>query len=120
MLLWKDPSSSVVARFGIAGDFLPASGLSPTSPQTWAGMVEPLSALFDELDFTLVNLECPVNVGALPPRTKASLGDSFSAPQESVDYLQGLKCKVVSLANNHSYDYGPPASPLRERPLIRQ
>jgi len=108
MLLWKDPSSSVVARFGIAGDFLPASGLSPASPQTWAGMAVPLSALFDELDFTLVNLECPVNVGSLPPRTKASLGDSFSAPQESVDYLHALKCKVVSLANNHSYDYGPP------------
>jgi len=108
MLLWKDPSSFVVARFGITGDFLPASGLSPTGMQTWPAMASPLASIFDELDFTLVNLECPVNVGSLPARTKAALGDSFSAPEESLDYLHALKCKVVSLANNHSYDYGSP------------
>ena len=108
MLLWKDPSSPVVTRFGITGDFLPASGLRPAATQTWAGMAAPLSTVFDPLDFTLVNLECPVNVGSLAPRMKASLGDTFSAPQESLDYLRALKCKVVSLANNHSYDYGSP------------
>ena len=108
MLLWKDPSSSVVARFGIAGDFLPASGLHPTGPQTWAGMAAPLSTAFEDLDFALVNLECPVNVGSLPPRMKAALGDNFSAPPESLDYLRALKCRVVSLANNHSYDFGSP------------
>ena len=108
MLLWKDPSSFVVARFGITGDFLPASGLSPTGMQTWPAMASPLASIFGELDFTLVNLECPVNVGSLPARTKAALGDSFSAPEESLDYLHALKCKVVSLANNHAYDYGSP------------
>jgi hypothetical protein len=108
MLLWKDPSSSVVTRFGITGDFLPASGLQPTATQTWAGMAASLSTVFDQLDFTLVNLECPVNVGSLAPRMKASLGDTFSAPRESLDYLRALKCKVVSLANNHAYDYGSP------------
>jgi len=105
MLLWNDPSSAVFTRFAIAGDFLPASGLKPVSTQTWSEMARPLVEAFAELDFSLVNLESPVNVGSLPPRIKPSLGDSFSAPQEALDYLRALKCKVVSLANNHTYDY---------------
>jgi Bacterial capsule synthesis protein PGA_cap len=105
MLLWNDPSSAVFTRFAIAGDFLPASGLKPVGTQTWSEMARPLVEAFAELDFSLVNLESPVNVGSLPPRMKPSLGDSFSAPQEALDYLRALKCKVVSLANNHTYDY---------------
>jgi hypothetical protein len=110
MLLWNDPSSSVAARFGMAGDFLPASGLAPVGAQTWAGNAALLAPLVGDLDFVLANLECPVNVGSLPPRLKASLGDTFSAPREALDYLRELKCKVVSLANNHTYDYGPPGA----------
>jgi hypothetical protein len=105
MLLWNDPSSTVAARFGIAGDFLPASGLQPVGTQTWSEMAGPLVETFGGLDFALVNLESPVDVGSLPPRTKPSLGDTFDAPKEALDYLHALKCKVVSLANNHTYDY---------------
>src|ERR1700747_96289 len=105
MLLWNDPSSAVVARFAIAGDFLPASGLKPVGAQTWSEMARPLVDAFGELDFALVNLESPVNVGSLPPRTKPSLGDTFTPPQEALDYLRTLQCKVVSLPNNHTYDY---------------
>jgi len=105
MLLWNDPSSTVAARFGIAGDFLPASGLQPVGTQTWSEMAGPLVEAFGGLDFALVNLESPVDVGSLPPRTKPSLGDTFSAPKEALDYLHALKCEVVSLANNHTYDY---------------
>jgi hypothetical protein len=106
MLLWNDPSSSVVTRFGIAGDFLPSSGLAPSGTQTWAEQAAPLAAALDDLSFALVNLECPINIGAIPPRVKASLGDTFSAPPAALDYLGALKCRVASLANNHSYDYG--------------
>jgi Bacterial capsule synthesis protein PGA_cap len=108
VLLWKDLSNSIVTRFGIAGDFLPASGLHPTNSRTWAEMAASVSESFAELDFTIVNLECPVNVGPHPARLKPSLGDSFSAPHEALDYLRALKCKVVSLANNHSYDHDSP------------
>jgi hypothetical protein len=105
MLLWNDPSSTVAVRFGIAGDFLPASGLQPVGTQTWSEMAGPLVETFGGLDFALLNLESPVDVGSLPPRTKPSLGDTFGAPKEALDYLHALKCKVVSLANNHTYDY---------------
>jgi hypothetical protein len=108
MLIWNDPSRPVVARFAIAGDFLPSSGLCPTGLDTWSGMAEQLRESFRDLDFSLVNLECPVDVGMQPPRLKTTLGDTFSAPRESLDYLRALKCKVVSLANNHMYDYGSP------------
>jgi hypothetical protein len=106
MLIWNDPSRPVAARFGIAGDFLPSSGLSPAGSDTWPGMAEQLRESFRDLAFSLVNLECPVDVGTLQPRLKTTLGDTFSAPRESLDYLRALKCKAVSLANNHMYDYG--------------
>ena len=108
MLLWNDPSSAVVARFAIAGDFLPASGLMPVGTQTWSEMAGPLLAALGELDFALVNLESPVVVGSLSPRMKPSLGDTFNAPEQALDYLRALKCKIVSLANNHTYDYDSP------------
>jgi len=117
MLLWNDPLSAVVARFGIAGDFLPASGLKPVGTQTWSEMAGPLLEAFGELDFALVNLESPVNVGSLPARMKPSLGDSFNAPQEALDYLRALKCKVVSLANNHIYDYDSSGAATTEAAL---
>jgi hypothetical protein len=117
MLLWNDPSSAVVARFGIAGDFLPASGLKPVGTQTWSEMAGPLVEAFGELDFALVNLESPVDVGSLLPRMKPSLGDSFNAPKEALDYLRALKCKVVSLANNHIYDYDSSGAAITEAAL---
>jgi hypothetical protein len=117
MLLWNDPSSAVVARFGIAGDFLPASGLKPIDTQTWSEMAAPLVEAFGELDFALVNLESPVDVGSLLPRMKPSLGDSFNAPKEALDYLRALKCKVVSLANNHIYDYDSSGAAITEAAL---
>src|SRR5260370_36383717 len=117
MLLWNDPSSTVAARFAIAGDFLPASGLQPVGTQTWSEMAGPLVEAFGGLDFALVNLESPVDVGSLPPRTKPSLGDTFGAPKEALDYLHALKCKVVSLANNHTYDYDSSAVARTEAAL---
>jgi capsule synthesis protein PGA_cap len=106
MLVWRKAHHEPVCRFGIAGDFLPAAGLSPTGDQTWFGQAKPLAALFRQLEFSIVNLECPVGVGQIPPRVKASLGDSFAAETSSLDYLRALGVSVVGLANNHLYDYG--------------
>lgn len=106
MLVWSKARHEPVCRFAIAGDFLPAAGLSPAGDETWAGQAKPLAALFRDLEFGIVNLECPVGVGEIPPRVKASLGDSFAASTSSLDYLSALGVSVVGLANNHLYDYG--------------
>jgi len=106
MLVWKNAYRQPACRFGIAGDFLPACGLSPVDGETWSGQAKRVAPGFDDLEFSLVNLECPVGVEGLPPRVKASLGDSFAARTECLDYLDSLKASVVGIANNHLYDYG--------------
>jgi hypothetical protein len=106
MLVWKNAYRQPACRFGIAGDFLPACGLSPVDRETWSGQAKRVAPRFDDLEFSLVNLECPVGVEGLPPKVKASLGDSFAAQIECLDYLDSLKASVVGIANNHLYDYG--------------
>lgn len=106
MLVWNDHERSAVCRFGIAGDFLPAAGLAPRAGESWAHQANRVAPLFQDLCFSIVNLECPIDVAAIEPRVKASLGDTFSAPLDSLDYLATLRANVVGLANNHLYDYG--------------
>jgi len=106
MLVWKNDDREPVCCFGIAGDFLPACGLSPVGGESWSGPARRVAPRFDGLDFSIVNLECPVGVEGIPPKVKASLGDSFTAQTECLDYLDSLKASVVGIANNHLYDYG--------------
>jgi Bacterial capsule synthesis protein PGA_cap len=106
MLLWKDDRRSPVCRFGIAGDFLPAAGGMSNSRQDWAETAKQVSALFEDLEFSVVNLECPVQIQGIPARVKASLGDTFAAGADALGYLSALRASVVGLANNHLYDYG--------------
>src|SRR5262245_44084677 len=105
MLVWKNQREPAV-RFGVAGDFLPASGLTPAGGESWSGQAELLSPLFHDLQFSVINLECPVGVEGITPKIKASLGDSFAAPLESLEYLHALNASVIGIANNHLYDYG--------------
>lgn len=106
MLVWNDHQRSVLCRFGIVGDFLPAAGLAPPFGGSWAEQADIVAPLFRDLRFGIVNLECPVDVGEIPPRVKASLGDTFSAPAAALEYLAMLRANIVALANNHLYDYG--------------
>src|SRR5262245_20321921 len=106
MLVWKDGCRASAYRFGIAGDFLPAAGLSPMGDETWSERAKPIVPLFQDLAFTVLNLECPVDIEGIAPRVKASLGDSFAARIESLGYISGLGVSVVGIANNHLYDFG--------------
>jgi hypothetical protein len=120
MLLWQDPDRTPVAQFGIAGDFLPASGLVPAPGQTWSQMAEDIRPLFEDLNFSIVNLECPVGVDGLTPRVKASAGDTFASGSESLTYLLSLRASVVGMANNHSCDYGLEGVDCTRRELLQR
>src|SRR5215470_13089866 len=106
MLVWKDQNRVPLCRFGIAGDFLPASGLAPAKGETWSGQARLVAPLFQDFQFSVVNLECPVGIHGIAPQIKASLGDIFAAPVDSLSYLDSLRASVVGIANNHLYDYG--------------
>jgi len=67
----------------------------------WTG----LDGLFEQDDLTILNLECAVsNKG-----TAVSKEFNFRGDPEALPYMREAGVEVVSLANNHSYDFGPEA-----------
>ena len=104
--VWADESSSAVCKVGIGGDFLPAGGSEWTAPASWSEAAKSLRPYIQDLDLTVVNLECPLDVDGLHPRVKMALGASFAAPAAALDYLLALLGHLAGIANNHIYDYG--------------
>jgi len=99
-------SESVVAQVAVAGDFLPAGALS-LPPGGWREAARRLAAQFDDIDVAFLNLECALDAEGLSPRPLAGLGQIVSGPSAALDFLAAIRASVVSLANNHIYDFGP-------------
>lgn len=106
MILWEKENAQVEFRIALAGDYLPAAGLNSTENCDWKCRAAKLAPYFEDIDLAIANLECPVAVESCAPRPKIGLGDSFSAPAASLEYLAALGVKVAGIANNHIYDYG--------------
>ena len=106
MNLWEKKNAQVRFRVALAGDFLPSAGLGGKEKCDWHRESAKLRPYFENVDLAVVNLECPVDVHAFAPRPKIGLGENFSAPLESLEYLSALRVSLVGLANNHIYDFG--------------
>jgi poly-gamma-glutamate synthesis protein (capsule biosynthesis protein) len=73
------------------------------------GYTYPLARVRDFLesfDYRVCNLECPIAPSGTPHPDKKYI---FLAPPETVDILASGRFSGVSLANNHSTDFGVPA-----------
>jgi poly-gamma-glutamate synthesis protein (capsule biosynthesis protein) len=64
---------------------------------------ESASAVFKNSDLGFVNLECCISSGGSPAPGKAF---TFRGPADSATGLSSAGVRVVSLANNHSKDFG--------------
>jgi poly-gamma-glutamate capsule biosynthesis protein CapA/YwtB (metallophosphatase superfamily) len=106
MILWEKKDAQVHFKVGLAGDYLPSAGLGATSKCDWKCQSAKLAPYFENIDLAVANLECPVDVDACAPRPKIGLGENFSAPLESLEYLSALRVNLAGIANNHIYDYG--------------
>ena len=106
MILWEKKDAHVVFRIALAGDYLPSAGLSATEKCDWKCRAAELAPYFENIDLAMTNLECPVGVESCAVRPKIGLGDNFSAPSASLEYLAALHVKLAGIANNHIYDYG--------------
>src|SRR5579863_1340995 len=106
MILWEKKEAQVQFRVALAGDYLPSAGLGVTARCDWKCQAAKLAPYFENIDLAIANLECPVDVAGCAARPKIGLGENFSAPSESLEYLSALRVKLVGLANNHIYDYG--------------
>ncbi|HET7109144.1 MAG TPA: CapA family protein [Candidatus Acidoferrum sp.] len=107
MNLWEKKDARVRFRIALAGDYLPSAGLRATADCDWKCRAAKLAAYFENIDLAIANLECPIDVEGCAARPKIGLGENFSAPLESLEYLSALRVKLVGIANNHIYDYGP-------------
>ena len=106
MILWQRENSEVAFKIGIAGDFLPAPNFELPDKSTWSSISGSVAPYFEDLDMSVINLECPVDVGDSKPRMKMAMGGSFCAPAEVLNFLSTVKTEIVGIANNHIYDYG--------------
>jgi poly-gamma-glutamate capsule biosynthesis protein CapA/YwtB (metallophosphatase superfamily) len=120
LVLWQSREArTVAARIAIAGDFLPAGKLDlPAGPVRWCEAAGRLAGHFEDADVSFVNLECAIEADGLPARPLAGLGDIVSAPAASLDYLNAIGAGIVSLANNHAYDFGAAGAARIRQALI--
>lgn len=69
---------------------------APDSPFTF------VSSIFKESHFAFANLECPLSDRGNPLKNKCCL----SSPPEAAKSLKSAGFNILSLANNHIFDYG--------------
>lgn len=62
-----------------------------------------LGNILKECDFNVVNFEAPIKSRSMPIRKS---GPNISQCQDSPEWLESRGFNVVSLANNHTMDYG--------------
>lgn len=119
MTLWHSGKSEpIAARVALAGDFLPAGSLAFRPSDTWARKAAPVACFLADVDTTFANLESPLDCDGLEPRKVLGLGQTISAPPESLEYLKTLRAQAVGIANNHTFDFGE-AGLYRTRNAIR-
>ncbi|HUS81428.1 MAG TPA: CapA family protein [Armatimonadota bacterium] len=101
-----DPAARPAPPGGItlafAGDVLPAGPVRDPGG---------LGKLMRGCDLSLANLECPISRRGRPQPAKLGPGEwAFrAAPEQARLCLRGWGLDILSLANNHTLDYGPEA-----------
>lgn len=105
-VLWElpDPSRAIASRIGMTGDYLPA-GMSMENG-SWAELSASVAPLFQGVDVTMCNLECPLDTDGLTAMPIGGLGSLVSAHADALDFLPTGIHHVLSVANNHTYNYG--------------
>ncbi len=84
-----------------AGDIMLADGPGQTIAAA-GDPLAPFAGILAQADYRIANLECPVASGGQPHASKIA---TFRAEPQTLSVLRG-RFDAVSLANNHSGDYG--------------
>jgi len=101
-----------VRTIAIAGDVMLGNWIQIMGRAKWMVAGEQgypfsyTSPLLRAADLAVVNLECVASEG---PRAGGIFGIQFRAGEASLDLVREAGIDLVSLANNHTYDYGEKA-----------
>ena len=104
---WSDPSSDNAAvTLCVAGDWAPIRQFQPIIEKTPRAIYGDLLPLIQAADLSVVNLETPLSDRGAPVQKS---GTVFKGEEKHVAGLAAVPFDVVTLANNHIFDYGPEA-----------
>lgn len=88
----------------IAGDFCPQHRVAELfEREDYASVLNDVQNVVKEVDYSIVNLECPVTKGGESPITK--WGPGLHCSEKSLEALKWVGFECVTLANNHFLDF---------------
>lgn len=89
----------------VAGDFCPRDRVARIFEKgDYASVFGDVKVIVSQVDYSIVNLECPVVNGNGTPIKKC--GPNLKTTAKGVEALKWTGFNCVTLANNHFYDYG--------------
>lgn len=89
----------------IAGDFCPQNRVASLFNESdFSVVLGDVKRVISNVDYSIVNLECPVTKGGELPIAKQ--GPHLQCSEKGVEALKWCGFNCVTLANNHFYDYG--------------
>lgn len=90
----------------VCGDFCPRSRVSSIIDNNMGkSLLKDWCFLLSKMDYSIINLECPVvKDSKLNPIRK--IGPCLRTNEPSIDLLKNTGFDMVTLANNHFFDYG--------------
>lgn len=89
----------------IAGDFCPQKRVAELFEKSdFEAVLGSVRPVITDVDYAIVNLECPICYGGEKPIEK--LGPNLKCSERGVNALKWAGFDCVTLANNHSMDFG--------------
>lgn len=89
----------------IAGDYRPNISVTDLfSQRKYDVIFDEVKTINQKVDYSIVNLECPVVIGDAKPINKC--GPNLRCDENGVEAIKWAGFDCVTLANNHFYDFG--------------
>lgn len=88
----------------ITGDFCPSERVAQDFANSDYKALAVIKPIFEQADYSIVNLECPVIKGDEEPIIKN--GPNLHADTHTLEALKEIDVDCVTLANNHFRDFG--------------
>ncbi|MEI2712876.1 MAG: CapA family protein [Nocardioides sp.] len=98
----KSPTPPPRITLRVVGDIMLGRGVAAVSGDDPVAALRPMARHLRSADLTIGNLESTLSTRGTPTQG----GDSFAVPASAIDGLADVGIDVVSLANNHTGDYG--------------
>lgn len=89
----------------IAGDYCPRERIQKKIDSgDYQSIFGNLNEVVSQVDYSIVNLECPITTGRENPIKKC--GPNLQCSEKGMEALKWAGFQCVTLSNNHFYDYG--------------